>query len=223
MQQSIRMAIATLIVFTAQGAFPDEPGTRAEQKIAEIDQMSQETLDRLFSTYPYSKELFELSYGYAIFDNVKVMFGVSGGGGKGVAVTRGTNDRIYMKMGSGGIGFGLGGQRYRLVMFFEDRTTFENFVYKGWQGNASANAVAGTAGANAASGFTQGVVIYKLTEAGLMLKADVSATRFKVDKKLNRIDPVDSRAATAEYDETYDTYDPNERALVETEPLEPRE
>jgi len=220
MHQAMRLAIATLLVFSAQGAFPDEPETQAAQKIAEIDGMSEETLDRLFSEYPYSKELYELAYGYAVFDNVKVMFGISGGGGKGVAVAKSTGDRIYMKMGSGGIGFGLGGQRYRLVMFFEDRSTFENFVYKGWQGNASANAVAGIAGKNASTGFTQGVVVYKLTESGLMLKADVSATKFKVDKKLN---PIEERTARSEFDESYDAYAPNERTLVETEPLEPRE
>jgi hypothetical protein len=65
----------------------------------------------------------------------------------------------------------------------------EEFVYKGWQGDASANAVAGVAGANTNASFTQGVVIYQLTESGLMLKADVSGTKYWMDKKLNQVQP----------------------------------
>ena len=75
------------------------------------------------------------------------MFGFSGGGGNGVAVNKSSGDRTYMKMGTGGIGFGLGGQKYQVIFLFQDEKTFHNFVEKGWKADASAQAAAGTDGA----------------------------------------------------------------------------
>lgn len=220
MFRTARFFLSLALVFAAQGAFPAEDASwhqsKAEQKKAEIDAMARQTLDRLFAGDQHAKTLFDMSFGYAVFDNLKITLGLSGGGGSGVAVVKETGQRIYMKMGSGGIGIGLGGQRSRIVFLFEDRSTFEDFVYNGWQGDAAANAVAGTRGENAITSFTQGMVMYQMTESGLMLKADVSGTKYWVDKKLNRLqrpqpEPRDSR------DESQD------ERRVQSEALEPEE
>lgn len=151
-----------------------------------IDATARETLDRLFAKSKKAKMLFAKAYGYAVFDNLKLSFGISGGGGNGVAVVRSTGKRTYMKMGTVGIGLGLGGQKYQVVFLFQDPQTFSSFVDKGWQADASANAVAGNAGANAQTGFVNGMAIYQLTEAGLMLQADVAGTKYWKSRKLNR-------------------------------------
>jgi lipid-binding SYLF domain-containing protein len=36
-----------------------------------------------------------------------------------------------MKMGTGGVGLGLGGQNYQVVFLFQDEKTFANFVENG--------------------------------------------------------------------------------------------
>ncbi len=186
----VKLSIVMLplaLCLIATGAMAET--AKAQAKKAEVDQMAEVALDRLFAKDAHAKTLFDMSYGYAVFDSLKVMFGVSGGGGRGVAIVRGTGQRVYMKQGMGGVGIGLGGQKSQVIFLFQDKKTMEDFVYKGWQGDASANAVAGIAGANTNASFTQGIVIYQLTESGLMLKADVSGTKYWVDKKLNRVQP----------------------------------
>lgn len=218
MFRTARIGLVLVVLLAVQGAYPNEQDSgyksKAERKKESIDAMSQETLDRLFATDQHAKTLFDMSFGYAIFDNLKITFGLSGGGGKGVAVVKETGQRIYMKMGTGGIGIGLGGQRSRIVFLFEDQSTFEDFVYHGWQGDASANAVAGTRGENAITSFTQGMVMYQLTESGLMLKADVAGTKYWVDKKLNRLERKDDSMASERSDRS---------DLIHAEALEPNE
>ena len=194
----------------------DGAKSKAQRKKEAIDAMAQGALDDLFAKDKHARELYDLSYGYAIFSSVKVMFGVSGGGGSGVAVVKGTGQRVYMKMGTGGLGIGLGGQKAQTIFLFQDRKTLEDFVYNGWQGDASANAVAGTAGANAATSFTKGMVIYQITESGLMLKADAAGTKYWVDKNLNKV----KAPAQTSLDATPQA--PPQEVTISSEPIDPK-
>jgi len=208
---SIFLSLALAISCTSAMA-QDGTKSKTQRKKETIDSMAQGALDDLFAKDKHARELYDLSYGYAVFSSVKVMFGVSGGGGSGVAVVKGTGQRVYMKMGTGGLGIGLGGQKSQIIFLFQDRKTVEDFIYNGWQGDASANAVAGTAGANASTSFTKGMVIYQITESGLMLKADAAGTKYWVDKKLNK---VSSNQAAASTDSA-----PRE-VTISSEPIEP--
>ena len=156
-----------------------------EEKRTKIDEKAAQALETLFSKSEKAESLFAQSYGYAVFDNIKVAVGISGSGGKGVAVIRESDDRTYMNMGSGGIGLGLGGQAYQVVFLFQDKQTFRKFVDSGWQAEASATASAANKGVNAASTFVNGLAIYQLTEAGLMAAADITGTKYWKADKLN--------------------------------------
>ena len=103
-----------------------------------------------------------------------------------MAVEKASKKRTYMKMGTAGINIGLGAQKYQVIFLFEDKATFDNFVNKGWQADANANAVAGNKGLNAEAAFEDGIAVYQLTEAGLMLQADIAGTKYWKNKKLNR-------------------------------------
>ena len=71
--------------------------------------MAGETLTRLFAEQPEAADLFELSAGYAVFDTRKVvLFGLAAGAGRGVAASRTDDRRIYMNMGTAGVGMSLG-------------------------------------------------------------------------------------------------------------------
>ena len=61
----------------------------------------------------------------------------------------------------------------------------QRFVDKGWQADASANAVAGTKGANHGASFSHGLAVFQLTNKGLMAQADISGTKYWKSKKLN--------------------------------------
>jgi lipid-binding SYLF domain-containing protein len=154
-------------------------------KAAKIDEAADEALEELFAEKVKAKELYEKSYGWAVFDNLKLAFGFSGGGGNGVAVRKDNGERTYMKMGTGGVGVGLGIAEYQVVFLFEDPQTFDNFVEKGWQADAGATAAAGTSAAEAKTNFVNGLAIYQLTEKGLMANADIAGTKYWKNKKLN--------------------------------------
>ncbi len=168
------------------GETPTKKEIKLKAKKDIIDAMAAETLRRLLERSPKAESLYEKAYGYAVFDSLKLALGISGGGGNGVAVRKDTGERIYMKMGTVGIGLGLGGQKYQVVFLFADRATFDNFVNRGWEADATAQAVAGTEGANAKTDFRNGMAVYQLTEAGLMAHVDIAGTRYWKNDKLNR-------------------------------------
>lgn len=158
---------------------------RLDAKRKVIDAMAGETLERMTIREPKAKELLEKAYGYAVFDNFKFGIGLSGAGGNGVAVERPAGKRIYMKMGSAGIGLTLGGQRYRVVFLMQDSQTFERFVTKGWYADASVRAAAGREGGASGTAFVNGLAIFQLNEAGLMASVDIASTWYSKDDDLN--------------------------------------
>ncbi len=172
----------------AQQVPADEPEwetMKQEAKAAKIDAMAEDSLNQLFAENSKAKDLYSHAYGWAVFDNLKLAWGFSGGGGNGVAVNKHTGERTYMKMGTGGVGLGVGIDKYQVVFLMEDAKTFDSFVNKGWQADAGATAAAGKAAAEARTDFVNGLAIYQLTEKGLMLNADLSGTKYWKNKKLN--------------------------------------
>jgi lipid-binding SYLF domain-containing protein len=194
MKKYLCLLIALALVTAAPVALAQEEGeeesadwksTKREAKRQKIDAMAQESLDALFAGSPKAKDLYDKAHGYAVFDNLKISIGITGGGGVGVAVDKSAGTRTYMKMGTGGLNLGLGGQKYQVIFLFQDAKTLTNFVEKGWKAEGSAQAAAGTAGANKGTSFTNGMAVYQITEGGLMLQADISGTKYWKYGKLN--------------------------------------
>ena len=158
---------------------------KSEKRRQRLNSMAEEALERLFTESPKAKRLYDRAHGYAVFSSTKVSIGITGGGGSGVAALKDSGERVYMRMATGGVSVGLGGQKYHIVFLFQDRETWGTFVNNGWEAEASANAVAGTAGANTETTFRNGVAVYQLTGAGLMLQADISGTRYWKNRRLN--------------------------------------
>ena len=169
----------------ADDEVPKWKSLERDAKRAKIDETAQQALDELFTKSVKAETLFKKAYGWAVFDNLKLALIVSGGGGNGVAVDKDTGERTYMKMGTAGIGLGLGGQTYQVIMFFQDKGTFVNFVENGWQADAGVTAAAGTEGVNPSVGFVNGLAIFKITDTGLMANADIAGTKYWKNKKLN--------------------------------------
>ena len=177
--------VTTLALALAGSALAEDKPDKATKKRAEIDAMASKTLEDVLSKSPSAKGLYGKSVGYAAFENVKVAIGISGGGGSGVAVPK-SGKRTYMKMGTAGIGLGLGGQKYQVLFLFENDAALKNFVDKGWQAGGSAQATAGDKGANAGAAFKDGVAFFQITDKGLMASADVAGTKYWKDKDLNK-------------------------------------
>jgi len=183
--------IAAVVLWVAPAFAQDDEAddandkTTAAEKREKIDAMAKEALTTVTSGNESAKALFDKAYGYAVFDNLKLSFILASGRGRGVAVTKSDSAKTYMRMGTVGLNIGLGGQKYQVVMLFENKETFDKFTTKGWEADTQANAVAGQKGANAEATFRDGMAIYQITEKGLMLQADISGTKYWKDKKLN--------------------------------------
>ena len=179
------MAADTAPAAPAAPAQSTKKEMKLEDKRKEIDKVTSEALAELFKGNPRAKELNEKAYGYAVFDNLKLGFILSGSGGKGEAVVKKTGKKTYMAMGSGGVGLTVGGQQSQIIFLFADSTTFNDFVNKGWAATGSASAAAGPAGAGATSNFVNGVAYYQIGTNGIMATADIAGTKYWKDKDLN--------------------------------------
>ena len=181
---------AIALLMTASAIFADEEegdwkDMKQESKRMKLDETAEAALQALFAENPKAKEIYDGSYGWAVFDNLKLALGFSGGGGNGVAAIKETNQKTYMKMGTAGVGLGLGANKYQVIFLFQDSQTYDNFVNKGWQADAGATASAGTNAAEVKTGFVNGIAIYQMTEKGLMANADIAGTKYWKNDKLN--------------------------------------
>lgn len=169
-------------------------GPRGNLTIAEkqdrIIQMENETLERLYSEAPETKEKIAKAVGYGTFSNANVnLIFASAGGGYGSVVENATGKRTYMKMGLGGIGLGLGVKDYRVVMIFKDKATLDKFIESGWDAGAHADAAAkaGESGGELSGegDIRSGIEVFSMTESGLALQATITGTKYWKDKELN--------------------------------------
>jgi lipid-binding SYLF domain-containing protein len=159
--------------------------TPPDQIRAEIDAMEKETVANLLGLSASAKDQFNSSYGYAVFDTRKFSFLITTEYGPGVAVNRSNGKRIYMKMASGGVNVGLGGEFYQVVFLFENEAAFNQFVNDGHQVGSEAAATAGDDSARTEVKFVNGIAMYKLNSKGLKLTLDITGTKFWKDEDLN--------------------------------------
>jgi lipid-binding SYLF domain-containing protein len=76
------------------------------------------------------------------------------------------------------IGFQLGGQAYREVIFFENKEAMDRFKQDKLEFAAQASAVAATSGASANVKYSNGVMIFTQQKGGLMYEASIGGQKF---------------------------------------------
>ena len=188
MKQTALLLTLVAVAFAVTGCSPGSKLTKTE-KITAIDTMAAETLQRLYTEKGTAKAEVQNAAGYAAFSNanVNIIF-ASVGGGYGVVVDNANGHKTYMKMGSGGLGIGIGAKDFRQVLLFETKEVMDKFINSGWEfgGHADAAAKAGDKGGElSGEGYVGGVKVYAMTEAGLALQATVTGTKYYLDKDLN--------------------------------------
>ena len=151
----------------------------------EIDQKTRETLYRLFKLDHKAKALFDMSYGYAVFDSRKSSFLISLGGGGGVAVSKKTGNKTYMRMFTGGVNLGAGLQFFQNVFLFETKQSYEKFINSGWEAGSAANANFGRDALDVQVRFIDGMAVFQLAETGINLSVDLTGTKYWKDDALN--------------------------------------
>ncbi len=187
----VRFSVLTVAISLILSSLPIQAHAESvAAKREKILHMRNETLVKLYKIHPAARREVHRAVGYAVFSNIGVnLILLSAGGGSGVAHDNRTGRNIYMKMVTGGFGFGLGVKDFRGVFIFHTRKAFNQFVNSGWEAGAQADAAAksGKKGGALAGAFTvaPGVDLYQITENGLALQATIQGTKYYKDKDLN--------------------------------------
>ena len=172
---------------TASVSKPAEgPGASTAESRHAVDASYHETLDRLYSSTPGSRELVAKARGVLVFPRV-ISAGLVVGGAYGEGQLR-EHGRVegYYRTTTGSIGWQIGAQSRAIVILFMTDDSLQKFMAsKGWSGGADASVAVLTAGANGAidaNAAQAPTSAFIMTNAGLMAGATLQGT------KITRID-----------------------------------
>jgi lipid-binding SYLF domain-containing protein len=184
--------LPALLVAFALSAVHVEAKPDPDKERAEVRAMRDTVLADLYKVHPDAKAKIKQAAGYAVFSNVGVnLIFASFAGGHGIVVKPGVfkDTETFMKMGSAGIGLGLGVKDFRAVFVFSDKEKLATFIEKGWDfsGQADAAAKSDDKGAAIAGAKTvvPGVEVFQITKNGLALQATLQGTKYWKNKDLN--------------------------------------
>jgi len=147
---------------------------------------------------------FKNAYGYAVFPTIgKGGVGIGGAFGKG-QVYRGGKVTGTTSLIKGTIGFQLGGQVFSEIIFFQDKRAYDEFTSGNFEFDATASAVAITAGAQVKAGtegvtagasagpatgkqaktiYMKGMALFVHARGGLMYEATIGGQKFSFKAK----------------------------------------
>lgn len=142
-------------------------------------QASLETIEEFSELDAGIAELFESSYGYAVFPSVgKGAVGVGGAAGKGILFRNG-EPAGGLQLTQVSIGFQLGGKKYSEVIFFENEDAYNRVVNDDFKLSADASAVALKEGIGTNANFDNGMFIVTRPLGGLMFDAAVGGQKLE--------------------------------------------
>jgi lipid-binding SYLF domain-containing protein len=159
---------------------------------------------QVFKKSEVVQPFFKNAYGYAVFPTIgKAGIGIGGSYGTG-QVYKGGKVTGEVSLIKGSIGFQLGGQAFSQMIFFEDMRAYDEFTSGNFEFDATASAVAITAGAQAKAGtegasagvsagpatgkqaktsYHKGMVVFTHAKGGLMYEASIGGQKFKFKPK----------------------------------------
>ncbi len=190
MIRSLARLVPVLLVLALAAACMSPKGETVASQRQAVHKMRSETLAKLYRLRPGVKAIIQRSEGYAVFSNVGInLLLVSAGSGWGIVRDNKNGRETYMKMLSAGLGIGLGVKDFRGVFVFTRRNALRNFVDRGWDASAQADAAAkagkkGDAFAGAID-VAPGIKLYQLTVNGLALQATIQGTKYWKNDELN--------------------------------------
>jgi lipid-binding SYLF domain-containing protein len=153
----------------------------------------------IFRKSPQVQPFFKTAYGYAVFPTIgKGGFVIGAAAGEGRVYRHGmvTGKSTLVKMS---VGFQAGAQAFSQMVFFQDERAYGDFTSGEFAFDASASAVAITAGAQAQAGtggvtagasagpatgeqarrgYTKGMAVFIQAKGGLMYEASIGGQKF---------------------------------------------
>ncbi len=158
---------------------------------------------RIFRNAGESASFFDGSYGYAVFPTIGkggFVVGAAHGSGRVYRQGRYVGDTSMTQLT---VGAQLGGQAYSQMIFFQNKSAFDEFTSGNFEFAAQASAVAITAGASAQAGtsgpsaaasgtqrhartageYYKGMAVFTVAKGGLMYEASVGGQKFNYKAK----------------------------------------
>jgi len=144
---------------------------------------AEEAIAAFKATDPELETFFDKAHGFAIFPSVgKAGMGIGGAYGKGVVYEKGKEiGTTTLKQLS--MGFQLGGESYREIIFFQDEKTLSDFKKGNYELGAQAVSYTLKKGAAKNADFDKGVAVFTQTKGGLMFDVSVAGQKFTFEPK----------------------------------------
>lgn len=124
-------------------------------------------------------DLFENSYAYAVFPTVGMGGLVLAHGFGNGGVYEGGELIGYASVSEHAIGAIVGGVKWSLLLFLQDKAALGKFQSGSLQADATANYAAGESGGNSQTEYSNGFIAIKVDPAGLIGDASVGFSDFK--------------------------------------------
>jgi lipid-binding SYLF domain-containing protein len=168
------LVLCMTIVLAGCSTAPQKPEARAV-----LTAQSNEAVAIFKEKDPEIQGFFDKSYGYAVLPKIgKGAFWVGGAYGRGEVYEQGKFVG-YCDMKQGTLGFSFGGEFFREIVFFRDKSDLDKFKAEEYTFSAQATAVAATSGAAAKADYKAGMAVFIATDKGLMIDASVGGQKFK--------------------------------------------
>lgn len=177
------LGLCLVIVLAGCSTVPERPEARAVLS-AEVN----ETIAIFKEKDPHIQRFFDSSYGYAVLPKVfKAAFFGGGAYGKGEVYEQGKMIG-YCSMSQATLGFSLGGEYFREIIFFQEKNDLEVFKTEEFTFSAQVTGVAATIGAAAKADYQAGMAVFVATDKGLMVDVSLGGAEIQICSEVcNRI------------------------------------
>jgi lipid-binding SYLF domain-containing protein len=166
--------ITTFVVVCAVGC-ATAPKSSGEQQA--LTNQANATLASMTTRDPGLHDLLARSAGYAVFPGIdKAAWGVGGAWGRGVLYEGGV-PRGFVQLTQASFGFQGGAQQLSELVVFSSNDALNKLKAGKFELGGNLSAIAITTGAAAAARFANGVAVFQLPKAGLMVEASVAGQR----------------------------------------------
>jgi len=167
------LVLLTLLIVACASWNPD--------RTAQADREARLAITEFRKHDPSLKNFFDKAYAFAIFPAVgKGGIGIGGAHGSGVVYRHGHMIGLT-SVTQVTIGWQLGGESYRELIFFENAQALNAFKSGNLKFSAQASAVAATTGAAAKTSYANNMAVFTLIRGGLMYEASVGGQSFSFE------------------------------------------
>ena len=177
---------AVILSLAAGGALAQ---SEKAKKQAEVQKVTQNSLEKFYKADPKLKEAVAKAPGYAVFTTYGLSFIIGGQGGKGLVRDVKTKKVTFMDMAQASAGLQAGIAENETLIIFKSEKAMNQFITSGWEFGGGGSAQAGVAGSQVGAGGGENVIAdasyYTLTRNGLQAGGALAGTKFWKDKELN--------------------------------------